>query len=276
MSELHFFSAAGNSFAVVDGFADALPENPAAAARAVCENALEPKLQGLLLVGPPRAHGDGRMLVYNRDGSRAEMCGNGLRCVAKLMYEHGHVRRDRLEIETDSGHRVVRAHVRDGVVEAGSVEMGAPELVEMRTVLLVEGERLEVSIVHMGNPHCVLFVEEGADVPIARFGPLLERHERFPAGINVHIGRPQGRVLELETWERGVGPSPSCGSGACAAAAAGIQLGLLVSPVWVKQAGGTLEVEWRRFGSALLTGPVERVEPRMSAAYEGASAWTSV
>lgn len=260
--EPKIMSAAGNGFALLDGFQEEWPAEPSATARELCRAGSG--LQGSILLGPPRNDGDGRMVLYNADGGRAEISANGLRCVAKFLFDRGYARSEDLVIETDVGHRRVHLMRKGDAVEAVRVDLGVPDIVEARFLLEVDDEVIEATWVNTGNPHCVIFVEDEQAAPVERLGPRIECHPRFPAGVNVNFAAPRGRVLGLRTWERGVGESPSCGSGSCAAAVAGIRMGLVVSPVWVETRGGTLEVEWDRFGSVLVTGPVQDGLPATS------------
>lgn len=267
-------SAAGNAFCVIDTAREGAPIDPAAFARAVCaegDSALLAAaragglptipgraLDGLLLVGPARGAAECAMVVYNADGSRPEACGNGLRCVGRFARERGLARGERVRVETDAGLRELRvgacgAHVREVDVLA---DMGRPQVVERRTQLSVDGLALTATLVDMGNPHCVLFVDDPARADVARLGAALERHPRFPARTNVEFAALEGDLLHLRVWERGVGETAACGSGACAAAvAAALEQGARM-PLWVELPGGRLRVHWDGAGEVRLEGPV--------------------
>lgn len=263
MSEPSVLNSTGNCFALVDGFVGPWPEDPAAAARERCGGS--ERLHGMLLVGPPQRRGHARMRIYNADGTRAEMCGNGLRCVAKFLWEQGYARHAEIVVETDCGQRRAWPRLRDDTVHAVRAEVGLCEVVELRRVLDVGGGAVELTHVRVGNPHAVIFVEDEGAAPLETLGPALEKHPAFPGGVNVHFAAPRGRNLGMRSWERGVGETPACGTGAAAAAAAAIRLGLAVSPVWVDSPGGTLEVEWSPWESAVQTGAVaEGREPARS------------
>jgi diaminopimelate epimerase len=253
---LSFYSAAGNRFAVFDAF-EVEPVWPDELAREVCARAA---LDGLLVGTRPRAGGDCRMLVYNRDGSRAEACGNGLRALARWAVESAHAY-DALVIETDSGPRRVtclRGADAAGEIVAARAELGVPRLVARETALDVAGRSLRVTLVDLGNPHCVLFVPALERAEVAELGPAIERHARFPARVNVSFVEVRSPVqLCVRTYERGVGETAACGTGAGAAAVAAITRGVARSPLGVETRGGRLEVAWDGAGELALTGPVE-------------------
>ena len=252
-------AATGNRFAVLDGFRAVPPEDLGPLAVALCA---EHALDGVLVVAPARDDGDCRMLVVNRDGSRAEACGNGLRCVAKLASERGHVAGELLRVETDAGVRRVRVLREGGRVVAAEAELGRPRLVGRGEELALGDTRHAAWLVDMGNPHCVLFVADVASVALERLGPALERHPRFPARTNVEIVavRTPAR-LDVRIHERGVGETASCGTGVGAAAAAALERGLVGSPVTVLTRGGALVVTRADDGTLLLRGPVESFSP---------------
>lgn len=231
--------ASGNRFTVVDGFAAGTPANPARLA--VELGARGPRHDGLLLLLPPRADGDCRMVVFNADGTRPEACGNGLLCVARLAVERGHARGPVVRVETDAGPRRVEiSRTEKGVVARAA--LGAPRIAELETRL--PGAPHPVSLVDLGNPHCVLLVTDVESAPLARVGPWLERHPRFPDGTNVELVEAAASALRVRTWERGVGETAACGTGACAAAVVAVTLGRARSPVEVRMRGGTLRVHW--------------------------------
>jgi diaminopimelate epimerase len=257
-------SGAGNLFAVLDGFADALPADPAAFARAICagpaRGGIEPRPDGLLIARPPRRGGDCAMELYNADGSRPETCGNGLRCVAKLAVEQGHVRGPRFVIEADAGPCECEVELARGEVVRARISMGLPRVLEREAELPLAGRApVRATLVDMGNPHCVVMVEDERTAPVLELGPLLERHARFPRGTNVEFLalRPEGAFLRV--WERGVGETAACGSGACAAAVAARELGRARLPLELQLPGGRLEVAQGEGGVLLLAGPVEQL-----------------
>lgn len=257
MAELSFFEATGNRFAVIDGFVSAEPES---AVRRVLSSSLmtDENLDGVLICGPSRAGADCRMDIFNRDGSRAEACGNGLRCVARFAFERGRVG-ERLRIETAVGLRTVLV-LRDesGAIRSFRTGMGRPRIVEEQDLSL-GAMSVRAAIVDMGNQHCVLFVEDVPAIPVKTLGPLLERHVLFAKRTNVGFARVQSNGIELRVWERGVGETAACGTGAAAAAAVALRRGLVVTPLEVRMAGGVLNVHWDGESELFLEGPAEPI-----------------
>ncbi len=216
------------------------------------------------------------MDYINSDGSYAEMCGNGIRCLAKYVYDKGLTTRTSLPVETRAGVKVVELKMGDsGKVEHVSVDMGRPIFEPDRIPTTIQAERVPIldypvgvlgrefqcSVLSMGNPHCVIFTDESlADMPIT-YGPTLETHPFFPAKINVEfIHATSDHFLDMRVWERGSGETFACGTGACAAAVAGILKGAVRSPVDVKLLGGTLHIAWNGANSSvLMTGPAIEV-----------------
>jgi diaminopimelate epimerase len=267
-------SGAGNLFAVLDGFADALPADPAALARALCagpgSGGLDPRPDGLLIVRPARRGGDCAMELYNADGSRPETCGNGLRCAAKLAFEHGHVRAQRFVIEADAGPSQTEVELERGKVVRARNGMGVPRVLERNArIELAERAPVHATLVDMGNPHCVVFVEDERAAPVAELGPRLERHARFPHGTNVEFLALGRTHAALRVWERGVGETAACGSGACAAAAAAQVLGLARLPLALHLPGGILEVSADERGALQLAGPVEELRVGVYSGFSG-------
>jgi len=248
----------GNDYVYVDAFATRVAD-PAAVARAVSPRRTGIGSDGLILICPSEA-ADCRMEMYNADGSRGEMCGNGIRCVAKYAYDHGLARKPRLAIETDAGIKTVDLEVEGGLVARVTVDMGAPILdgaaipvrAEGRVVdapLEVDGQSFRVTCVSMGNPHCVLFVPSTADAPVTTLGPRIESDPFFPRKVNVEfievLGAAPASRLRMRVWERGSGETAACGTGACAAAVAAVLTGRARREVDVELLGGDLHIEWR-------------------------------
>jgi len=256
VNEPRFYSAAGNRFAVVDGF-EREPADAAALARELCARY---RLDGLLVAARPEVGGDCRMVVHNGDGSRAEACGNGLRALARWAVESAHAG-DELVIETDCGARRVACRRRGGEVVGARAELGIPRVVaadvELEAVIGAGIAVVRATLVDLGNPHCVVLVPDVARADVATLGPALERHPRFPARVNVTFAEVAGGGLRVRTWERGVGETAACGTGASAAAVAALLRGLARAPVEVETRGGRLEVEWDGSGVLRLGGPVE-------------------
>jgi diaminopimelate epimerase len=250
--EPRFYAATGNRFAVLDAF-EHEPSEPELLAQKLCARF---GLDGLLLGGRGRAGGDVHMVVLNRDGSRAEACGNGLRVVARWAVESEHARGE-LVVETEAGPRRVSCLFRGREVVGARAELGVPRLVEREAVLSVGPRAVRATLVDMGNPHCIVFVPDVGRAEVATLGAALERHARFPERINVSFVEPTGGRLLVRTWERGVGETAACGTGASAAAVAAFAHGHARAPVEVGTRGGRLQVDWDGAGVLTLAGPVE-------------------
>lgn len=249
-------SGAGNRFVMVDGFAEGPIADPAALARASCSGG---RADGLVLLRPSTGRADLAMEIYNADGSRPEACGNGLRCAAKLAVERGRVGSDRFSIETDSGVRAVRVVREGGRVTAARVQMGRARILSADEPIDLGFGRVVATIVDVGNPHCVLLVDDERSAPVAGWGRALERHARFPWRTNVEFLAHRAGRLRLRVWERGVGETLACGSGACAAAVVAREKGLSEWPVSLELPGGVLAVDADSSGILELSGPVEEI-----------------
>ena len=261
----------GNDFVVIDAIRQSVALTPAAI-RALADRHVGIGCDQLLLVETPtRADADFRYRIFNADGSEVEQCGNGARCFARFVREHGLSDRDELCVETAAGLLRLRL-LADGRV---AVDMGQPRLEPAevpffateraaRYPIAADGVELEIAAVSMGNPHAVLMVEDVERAPVAHLGPLLERHGRFPNRANVgfmQILAPDH--IRLRVFERGTGETRACGSGACAAVVAGRLWGLLWPNVRVDLPGGTLEIHWAGEGE-----PVTMIGPAMTV-FEG-------
>lgn len=270
---MHFtkMHGAGNDYVYVDCFAEPLPRDPPALARAVSDRHTGIGADGLILICPSQK-ADARMRMFNADGSESEMCGNGVRCVAKYVYDHGLCQRDSLKIETGRGVLTLELKLRGGKVDRVRVNMGAPILQAsdipttlpgnppIRQTLSAGGREFEVTVVSMGNPHCVTFVPELNDDWVLAIGPHVERHPAFPRRVNaefVQVLSP--REFKIRVWERGSGETQACGTGACAAAVAGVLAGVGERKVLAHLPGGDLELEWAESGEVFLTGPAVEV-----------------
>jgi diaminopimelate epimerase len=197
----------------------------------------------ILVVEASRAPGiDYRYRIFNADGGEVEQCGNGARCLVKFVHAKGLTRKREIRVETLGGVIVPRLE-KDGEV---SVEMGPPVISSpLLEKIFLEGETIELTAVSMGNPHAVQVVPDVEAAPVRTQGPVLERHPRFPDRVNAGYMQVRDRHrIRLRVWERGAGETLACGTGACAAAVAGIARGLLDSPVAVEARGGTLTVSW--------------------------------
>jgi diaminopimelate epimerase len=260
---------AGNDYVVLDGIREELPPIPPLAAR-LCDRHFGIGCDQLLVARPSRT-ADFRMEIYNADGSQVEMCGNGLRAFYKFLRDRGHTADAEISVETLGG------VVRPGWAgpDRVRVDMGKPVLAPAKipttlgtgdgpvldVPLEVDGETLRVSSVSMGNPHAVIFVEDPDRADVGRLGPLIERHSAFPNRTNVEFVTPIGRDrIRQRTWERGVGETLACGSGACAVAVVAMLRGAVDDEVSIELRGGELEIDWKG-GDApvIMTGPAAEV-----------------
>ncbi len=263
---------AGNDYVYVDCFAQPRPENPADLARRISHRRFGVGGDGLILI-EPSDRADARMRMFNADGSQAEMCGNGLRCVAKYVYDHGIATRPDLNIETGAGVLPVRVHACDGRAHRITVDMGRPVLdpAEIPTTLAQDrvvdretqfgNQRLNVTCVSMGNPHCVVFVPSATDALVLELGPVIETDPRFPRRTNVEFVEVLSPTrLRQRTWERGAGETWACGTGASAVCVAGVVTGRSERKVQIELLGGTLDLEWDAASDhVLMTGPAVEV-----------------
>ncbi len=230
---------------------------------------------GLILVTPPeQAEAHVRMIMFNADGSRAQMCGNGVRCVAKLAYERGLARENPLRVQTDAGVLTLELTLsQTSLVQRVRVDMGEPLLEPERIPVALRGTRvvgtpiplmdkmLSLTCVSMGNPHAVFFTDQLARVPLREWGSQLERHPLFPDRINVHFVQVLTRNrLKMITWERGAGPTQACGTGACAVCVAGVLNRLSDREITAVLPGGELQIAWDESGNhVFMSGPAEEV-----------------
>jgi len=262
---------AGNDYIFVDCLAQPVPEDPSALAVAVSDRHCGIGADGLILICPSGI-ADARMQMWNADGSRGEMCGNGIRCLAKYLYEQRIVCRDDLNIETDRGVLCVQLETSSGRVERVRVDMGQPIFSpsEIPTTLpgtpplgvklQAAGRTIEVTCLSMGNPHCVTFVETLSDDWVSNVGPEIEQHQAFPNRTNVEFVQVLSpRELLVRVWERGSGETRACGTGACAAVIAGVLTGRTDRDATVRLPGGELHVEWPTGDHLFLTGPAAEV-----------------
>jgi diaminopimelate epimerase len=231
---------AGNDFVVLDCTSRPF-DLQAARIRSLSDRHLGIGFDQLLVVEPPRLPGtDFRYRIFNADGGEVEQCGNGARCFVKFVHAKGLTKKREITVETLGG--VIRPRLEeDGEV---SVDMGRPVL-SGEEVLDLGAEKVAVALVSMGNPHAVQVVADVRAAPVATQGPRIERHARFPNGVNAgYLQVLDPHRAKLRVWERGAGETLSCGTGACAAAAVAMAKRLLVSPVAIETRGGTLTVAW--------------------------------
>ena len=227
---------------------------------------------GLMLILPSEV-ADLRMRIFNADGSEAEMCGNGIRCFAKFAYEHGLVKEKEIKVETLAGIIVPRLHLKGKEVEAVEVDMGMPRFLRKEIPMLGEGEtkvidekfevddkELRITCVSMGNPHCVIFVDDVDSFRLWAIGASIENHLLFPQRSNVEFVQVMNpNELKVRVWERGVGETLACGTGACASLVASVLNNKTQRNVKVRLRGGNLSVEWRDDNHIFITGPAQEI-----------------
>lgn len=272
--------AAGNDFVIID--ARSIKGNWSNIALDMCDRHFGVGADGLILV----LHSDVAdfgMRIINSDGSEAEICGNGLRCFARYLFDHKMVSGTRIEIGTLSGIRAVQIFPENGIVNRAKVNMGKPRFrpdeipvriepsitagdkVDIIPVIdypvTIDGNDMKLSFVSMGNPHAVQFIDMPVnEYPLISIGPLVENHELFPQRINFEIAKIVDRKnIEARVWERGAGETLACGSGTCAIAVISRTKGFIDNVVDIKLPGGMLSVEWDGIGEVYLTGPVDEV-----------------
>ena len=258
---------AGNDYVYVDVRRKMIPD-AGALAREISDRHTGVGSDGLILIATSRK-ADFRMIMYNSDGSEGEMCGNGIRCIGKYVYDHKLTRKREIAVETRGGTVGLVLHAQRGAVSEVTVDMGAPRPVPkefhvradgVRTVLREKIEGMDCFVVSMGNPHCIILVGSTEIAPVTTQGPVLEKHRDFPSRTNVEFVQviDRGHVLQ-RTWERGSGETQACGSGACAVAAALAAHDLTDRKVRIDLPGGTLRIEVEDDGRTLMTGPAKEV-----------------
>ncbi len=274
----------GNDYVYVDCLEQPPPRDPPALARAISNRHFGVGGDGLILICPSE-RADVRMRMFNADGSEAEMCGNGVRCVAKYSYDHGLTRSNPMTIETGSGVLTLHLELYGGKVEQVTVDMGEPILEAEKIPTTLPGPRVVnhplpptlldatrawsadvglvsgMTCVSMGNPHVVLYCADVAKVPLEQIGPALENAPVFPRRINVHFVQVQSpEEATMRTWERGSGITLACGTGACAVAVAGALTGHTGRKLLAHLPGGDLRLHWSESDNRVsMTGPATEV-----------------
>lgn len=262
----------GNDYIYVNCFAEQLPEPPADLAIKISDRRFGVGGDGLILIEPSQV-ADARMRMFNADGSEAEMCGNGIRCVAKYVYDHGLARTERLAIETACGVLQLALEVDNGKVDRVMVDMGEPKLQPQQVPTTLgsqpvvnfetqfAGTTLNVTAVSIGNPHCVIFVPQATDELVLGLGPQIECDPRFPKRTNVEFVEVISPTeLRQRTWERGSGETWSCGTGASAVCVAGVLCGHSKRAVLIHLRGGDLQIHWDEASNhVLMTGGATEV-----------------
>lgn len=261
----------GNDYVYVNCFKEVV-ENPKELAIRVSDRHFGIGSDGLILIKPSKV-ADFCMDMYNADGSQSEMCGNGIRCVAKYVYDYGLTDKTRISIETLAGIKYLDLQVENGKVQMVTVNMGAPELkpekipvkfskdVLINESILVDGTEYKMTCVSMGNPHCIVFVEDTKNFPLEEIGPKFESHEVFPNRVNAEFIQILDRkTVNMRVWERGSGETLACGTGACASTVACVLNGLTEDEITLHLLGGDLLVRWDREENLVyMTGPAKVV-----------------
>ena len=263
----------GNDYVYVNCFEETV-KDPAAVARYVSDRHFGIGSDGLILIKPSDI-ADCEMDMYNLDGSQGAMCGNGIRCVAKYVYDYGIVKKENISVSTKSGIKYLDLTVRDGKVALVRVNMGSPVLTAsqipvvssteemINAPLKVNGETYYITAVSMGNPHAIVYMTDVDHLDIGEIGPYFENHMAFPDRVNTEFVEVlNDHTLKMRVWERGSGETLACGTGACAVAVASILNGHVdgEKPVTVKLLGGDLEIFWdRQENLVYMTGPAATV-----------------
>ena len=261
----------GNDYVYINCFSEKV-ENPEKLAIAMSDRHFGVGSDGVILI-KPSDKADFTMDMYNADGSRSEMCGNGIRCVGKYVYDYGLTNKTSISVETLAGIKYLDFVIKDGKVDMVTVDMGAPILkadqVPVRSdkeqvideKITVAGVDYHMTCVSMGNPHAVVFVEDVQDFPLEQVGPGLEKHPRFPKRVNAEFVKIlDEETIEMRVWERGSGITQACGTGACATAVAAFINELTGRKSDIIMDGGTVTIEWdEASGHILMTGPATKV-----------------
>ncbi len=259
----------GNDYVYVNCFEEKI-DNPVETAIKVSNRNFGIGSDGLIMINPSKV-ADCEMEMYNADGSRSEMCGNGIRCVGKYVYDYGIAKKPRISVETLAGIKYLDFTIEDDKVKLVKVDMGSPELVPANIPVAADGDsaidepivvddvEYRMTCVSMGNPHAVVYIDDVKGLDIEKVGPKFENHERFPRRVNTEFVRVIDRnTVEMRVWERGSGETLACGTGACAVAVASILNGHTENKVTVKLLGGDLFIEWDREANRVyMTGPAE-------------------
>ncbi|MBT3879620.1 MAG: diaminopimelate epimerase [Candidatus Scalindua sp.] len=260
----------GNDYVYVNCFEENV-KNPSELSIVISDRHFGIGSDGLILIMPSQV-ADAKMRIFNADGSEAQMCGNGIRCVAKYMYEYGLKKSDRMTIETGAGLKTIELTTKNGNVTQIRVEMGTPELLRNEIPMLgdniqvineplqVNNTILNITCVSMGNPHCITFVDDIDSIDLNVTGKAIENHELFPERINAHfVQQISANKVKMRTWERGSGETLACGTGAVATGVACVLNNLTERIINTQLPGGELTVEWTDDTKTFMTGPAEIV-----------------
>ncbi|MDY6053016.1 MAG: diaminopimelate epimerase [Anaerovibrio sp.] len=261
----------GNDFVMIDCLKEPEADYVSAAVE-LCDRHYGIGADGILLV-LPSDKADIRMQIINADGSEAEMCGNGIRCFASYVYEKGYVKFEEFTVETGAGILVPKIMEKHGAEAMVKVDMGEPILegekipvagYGMNRIvaepITVKDKEFKMTCVSMGNPHCVIFVDDAENFPIHEYGPLVERHEKFPKRVNAEFIQVIDRKhLRMRVWERGAAVTLACGTGACATTTAAILNDFTDRNIEIQLDGGKLNIEWADNNHLYMTGPAVQV-----------------
>lgn len=270
--DFHKMQGLGNDYVYLVCL-DTLPDNPSDLARDISDRHFGIGGDGLVII--TKSHkADFRMIMFNADGSEAQMCGNASRCIAKLMYEQGYLTGDEMTLETLAGIKRIKLDIQEGVVKSVSVNMGKPLLEAAAIPVVIRQDEMgqppvrtakcgdqtfEIHCVGMGNPHGVIFREMDEE-SFNKFGPLLEKHEIWPEKANIEFVKiVDSHNVDMRVWERGTGETLACGTGACATAVAAILTGRTLNKVNVRMRGGSLLISLDNEGNVIMTGDAEYV-----------------
>jgi len=268
----------GNDYVYVNGFTEKIADKPAFV-KAVSDRHFGVGGDGAIFINPSE-EADFEMEMYNADGTRAEMCGNGIRCVAKYVYDKGLTDKEQISIVSFGNVKYVDLYVKEGLVSSVRVNMGEPILEAEKVPVIsamkrsvdepvtVNGKEYRMTCVSMGNPHAVVFMEDVANLDIASVGSLFENHQVFPNRTNTEFVEVVDRThVNMRVWERGTGETLACGTGCCATVVAGVLNGLTEEKVTVRVLGGEIEIQWDREENLVyMTGPAATV-------FEGEFPW---
>ena len=261
----------GNDYVYISTF-DQTVEDLSSVAKKLSDRHFGIGGDGVIFVCPSDV-ADGKMRMFNEDGSEGRMCGNGVRCVAKFLYDHGLARKETLTVETLSGIKTITLTMESGEVVGATVDMGKAETKPSSIPVLLEGEEIinrpitvggreyRITCVSMGNPHCVIFTDDVRSIPLEQIGPLFERNPLFPESVNTEFIRVIDRThLEMRVWERGSGETLACGTGACASVVAAVKNGYCDknTPITVTLLGGDLRIVYGD-ETVLMEGPARTV-----------------
>lgn len=262
----------GNDYVYINCFTEQV-DNPNELAKIMSPRRFSVGADGVILICPSKV-ADAKMRMFNLDGSEGKMCGNGIRCVGKFVYDSGIAHKDTITIETLSGIKTLYITDRDGVAETITVDMGKAELSPEKipaiadcdtiidTAITVDGNSYNITAVSMGNPHAVTFCDEIESLNLEKIGPHFEHHEMFPQGVNTEFIRViDESTLQMRVWERGSGETFACGTGACAAAVAAVLNGYCKhdTEITVHLVGGDLFITYKNDGTVFMRGPATKV-----------------